>query len=290
MEVGIIGLGIMGGTMARNLLVEEVEVIGYDPSAEASERLALAGGGVASSIAEVTARAPVVITSVATTTAFREVMEAIAVSSSAGVIVLDASTMPLEEKEWAYELLEAAGIVLLDCPISGTGAQAETRDLVFLASGDSQAIVTVTPILEMLGRAVFDLGAFGSGSKMKFVANLLVGIHNAAAAEAMVLAEKAGIEPKLVLEVLVDSAATSRMFQLRFPLMIENRYSPPTAKVSMFVKDLDIISSYAASVESPTPLLDVVAGLYHQANEAGMENLDAAAVCAVLEVRAGITR
>ncbi|HUO47025.1 MAG TPA: NAD(P)-dependent oxidoreductase [Acidimicrobiia bacterium] len=290
MEVGIIGLGIMGGAMARNLLTDGVEVIGYDVAPAASQRWEEAGGGLASSIAEVTTKAPVVVTSVATTKAFREVMESIAASASQGLIVLDASTMPLEEKEWAHGLLATSGVVLLDCPISGTGAQAEARDLVFLASGDSGAIATVKPLLEMLGRVVYDLGVFGSGSKMKFVANLLVGIHNVAAAEAMVLAEKAGIEPRLVLEVLFDSAATSRMFQLRFPLMIENRYSPPTAKVSMFVKDLDIIRAYAASVESPTPLLDVVAALYDQAYAAGMENLDAAAVCAVLETRAAITR
>jgi 3-hydroxyisobutyrate dehydrogenase-like beta-hydroxyacid dehydrogenase len=264
-------------------------VVGYDPATEATERWAAAGGEVAQSIAELAGAAPVIV-SVATTVAYRQVMEELAAVTPAEVVVIDTSTMPLLEKVLAHELLAAHRINLLDCPISGTGAQAETRDLVFLASGDPEAVEHVTPLLTRLSRAVYNLGDFGAGSKMKFVANLLVGIHNVAAAEAMVLAEKAGIDPVRVLEVLYDSAATSRMFQLRFPLMIENRYTPPTAKVSMFVKDLDIITAYARSLGVPTPLLDVVSPLYNQALAIGLAEEDAAAVCRLLEAEAGINR
>jgi 3-hydroxyisobutyrate dehydrogenase-like beta-hydroxyacid dehydrogenase len=288
--VGIVGLGIMGGAMARNLLAAGVEVVGFDVSLEASQRLAEEGGRPLQSVAEVAAVAPKIITSVATSNAFRQVMEELAPAARPGQIVVEASTMALTDKEWAYALLAEREAILLDCPISGTGAQAEARDLVFLASGDSDAIESVKPILEKLGKAVHDLGVFGSGSKMKFVANLLVGIHNVATAEAMVLAERAGIDPGLVEEVLRDSAASSRIFQLRFPLMVDNRYSPPTAKISMFIKDLDLISGYAAEVGSPTPLLDAVRPLYEEAAGLGMADLDAAAVCSVLERRAGIER
>lgn len=288
--VGVIGLGIMGGAMARNLLADGVEVVGYDPATEARDRLASAGGREASSIAELANEAGPVIVSVATMVAYRQVMEELAAAAPAEVVVIDTSTMPLPEKEQAEQLLAAHGVILLDCPISGTGAQAEARDLVFLCSGDVAANEQVKPILTRLGRAVHYLGGFGAGSKMKYVANLLVGIHNVAAAEAMVLAEKAGIDPRQVHEVLYDSAAASRMFQLRFPLMIENRYTPPTAKVSMFVKDLDIITGYARSLGVPTPLLDVVAPIYNQALVTGMADEDAAAVCRLLEAEAGIDR
>jgi 3-hydroxyisobutyrate dehydrogenase-like beta-hydroxyacid dehydrogenase len=276
--------------MARNLLADELEVVGFDVSADASQRLRDAGGRAATSVAEVIESVSLVITSVATTSAFREVMESIATYAREALTVVDASTMSLFDKNWAHDLLSQQGVALVDCPISGTGAQAETRDLVFLASGDPAAIAAVRSVLERLGRVVYDLGPFGSGSKMKYVANLLVAIHNVATAEAMVLAEKAGIEPALVLEVLGDSAATSRIFQLRFPLMIENHYSPPTAKISMFVKDLDIIASYAAGLNSPTPLLDAVRPLYESAMESGMGDLDAAAICSILEQWAGIAR
>jgi 3-hydroxyisobutyrate dehydrogenase-like beta-hydroxyacid dehydrogenase len=276
--------------MARNLLAAGVEVVGFDVSPEASQRLADGGGRPLRSVAEVAAVAPKIITSVATSNAFRQVMEELAPAAHPGQIVVEASTMALADKEWAYTLIAEQEAILLDCPISGTGAQAEARDLVFLASGDPDAIESVKPILEKLGKAVHVLGVFGSGSKMKFIANLLVGIHNVATAEAMVLAERAGIDPSQVGEVLHDSAATSRIFQLRFPLMVENRYSPPTAKISMFVKDLDLISGYAAEVGSPTPLLDAVRPLYDEAVSLGMADLDAAAVCSVLEQRAGIER
>ncbi|HKX75077.1 MAG TPA: NAD(P)-dependent oxidoreductase [Acidimicrobiia bacterium] len=289
-EIGVVGWGIMGGAMAENLLADGVEIIGYDPDPSAALRLAAAGATAAANVSEVARRVRLLIVSVASLTAYQQVTDELAATAPGELTVIDTCTMPLPLREAAALRLAANGIALLDCPISGTGAQAESRDLVFLASGDREAFERARSLLERLGRAVHYLGEFGAGSKMKYVANLLVGIHNVAAAEAMVLAEKAGIDPRQVHEVLYDSAATSRMFQLRFPLMIENRYTPPTAKVSMFVKDLDIITSYAASLGVPTPLLDVVAPLYNQALVTGMADEDAAAVCRLLEAEAGIDR
>jgi len=167
---------------------------------------------------------------------------------------------------------------------------APSRDTVFLASGDADSLAMARPMLEQLGRTVKEVGPFGAGSKVKYVANLLVSIYNVATAEAMVLAARAGLDPALVFDVLYDSAATSRIFQLRAPFMVEGVYEPPTAKVSMFVKDLDVIGSFANSLSCPTPLLAAIRPIYAAAMAQGMADLDGAAVHAVLEQMAGISR
>jgi len=288
--VGIIGLGIMGGAMARNLLTDGIAVVGYDVADEAIRGFEQAGGRPMQSIRDLSRAAALIITSVATTSALADVITQLAANVGAGHLVVETSTMPLADKELARDLISLTGAILLDCPISGTGAQAVARDLVFLASGEPDAIARVTPVLERLGRAVHNLGDFGAGSKMKYVANLLVAIHNVATAEAMVLAEKSGLDLGQVYDVLYESAATSRIFQLRAPMMVRNRYEPATAKVSMFCKDLDIINGYAGSLDCPTPLLATVRPFYEAAMAQGMANADAAVVCTILEQMAGVKR
>jgi 3-hydroxyisobutyrate dehydrogenase-like beta-hydroxyacid dehydrogenase len=206
------------------------------------------------------------------------------------LVVIEASTLPLLDKEAARAALAEKGAVMIDCPISGTGTQAAARDLVFLASGDADSVAAARPLLERLGRTVKEVGPFGAGSKVKYVANLLVSIYNVATAEAMVLAATAGLDPAMVFDVLYDSAATSRIFQLRAPFMLAGVYEPPTAKVSMFVKDLDVIGSFANSLSCPTPLLAAIRPIYAAAMAQGMADLDGAAVHAVLEQMAGIKR
>ena len=109
---------------------------------------------------------------------------------------------------------------MLDCPLSGTGAQARTKDLVVYASGDAQAIQGLMPVFADFSRQAHDLGAFGNGMKMKFVANLLVAIHNVASAEAMVLGMKAGLDPAQIFKLIQSGAGNSRVFELRAPMMV----------------------------------------------------------------------
>ena len=292
-RVGVIGLGIMGGAMARNLLADGIEVAGYDPAAPAAAAFQGAGGSLHTSPLEVGRAADLVLVSVASSAALHAVVtgaDGLEAASRPGLVVIEASTLPLSDKESARAALAEKGAVMIDCPISGTGAQAAARDLVFLASGDPDSITVARPLLERLGRSVREVGPFGAGSKVKYVANLLVSIYNVATAEAMVLAARAGLDPAMVFDVLYDSAATSRIFQLRAPFMVEGVYEPPTAKVSMFVKDLDIIGAFANSLSCPTPLLAAIRPIYSAAIAQGMADLDGAAVHAVLEQMAGIER
>lgn len=281
--IGVIGLGIMGGAMARNMLEKNMPVVGYDISQPAIERFRDAGGIPLASIQGVVEASSVMLLSLPTEAAFCSVVQAIADAGPKGKTVIELSVMPLVAKEQAHAMLGQAGCVLLDCPVSGTGAQAVVRDLVVFASGDMQAYEQVKPVFEAISRKQIYLGDFGNGSKMKFIANHLVAIHNAAAAEAFTLAEKANIDRHTLYEALQDSAGTSRMFQVRGPLMAKKNYTEPTATIAMFLKDLGIISQFAADLHCSTPLFGASALLYEAAYKLGLGAMDTAAVCQVLE-------
>jgi 3-hydroxyisobutyrate dehydrogenase-like beta-hydroxyacid dehydrogenase len=207
-----------------------------------------------------------------------------------GLLVVETSTLPLEAKTRAQAALDATGIVLLDCPLSGTGAQAVNRDLVVLASGDADSCERCRPVFDGFARSTRYVGGFGAGSKMKYVANLLVAIHNVSAAEALVLGMKAGLDPRMVYDVIRDGAGSSRMFEVRGPMMVSGRYQPATMKAEVFQKDIDIIARFAESLGSPTPLFGAATRVYAEILRAGMGAEDTAAVCAVLEREAGIKR
>jgi 3-hydroxyisobutyrate dehydrogenase-like beta-hydroxyacid dehydrogenase len=135
-----------------------------------------------------------------------------------------------------------------------------------------------------------DLGAFGNGSRMKYVANLLVAINNVASAEAMVLGLKAGLDAQTVLDMVSAGAANSRVFELRAPLMVRDRYDHPTMKISLWQKDMAVIAGFARRLGCPTPLFDATVPIYEQAMKTGHADHDTAAVCAVLEKAAGVKR
>src|SRR5262249_3460724 len=177
----------------------------------------------------------------------------IASSNGRGQIVIECSTMPIDVKARGEAQLAAQGKILLDCPVSGTGAQAAAKDLVVFASGDEAAFERCREVLAGFSRAQKYVGAFGNGSRMKFIANHLVTIHNLAAAEAIVLGEMAGLDPALVFDVIADSAGSSRMFQIRGPMMGRGQYDEPTATMTTPVKDLDIIGKFAADLHCRHP-------------------------------------
>src|SRR6201999_4109579 len=150
------------------------------------------------------------------------------------------------------------------------------------ASGDSNAIIKCAPLFADFAKQSADLGAFGNGSRMKFVANHLVAIHNVATAEAMILAERAGLDPKMVVEMVGPGAGGSRMFQMRAPMMVEGVYEPATMKVSTWKKDMAIIAEFADDVGCETPLFTLTQPVYTQAMAMGLGDQDTAAVVEVL--------
>ena len=280
--VGIVGLGIMGGAIAANLLERGWVVHGHDVLPERMQALESAGLRAMANAAEVARHAPILLTSLPTPAAAGQVAAEIAASGAPSRIVAELSTFALADKLAFGSVLEAAGHVPLDCPLSGTGAQAKTRDLIVYASGDSAALARCQPLFADFARQSSDLGAFGNGSRMKLVANLLVAIHNVAAAEAMTLAVRAGLDPERVVEVIGPGAGGSRMFQMRAPMMASGAYEPATMRLSMWQKDMDIIAAFARELDAPTPLFARTAPLYAEALAMGLGEKDTAAVYEVL--------
>jgi putative dehydrogenase len=281
--VGIIGLGIMGGAIARNLVERGWQVIGFDTDPAKNAELSQAKVAIAADIATLTQDAPIIMTSLPTPAAVHKVAQEIASSGQPPRIVIELSTLSLTDKLRFETILQAAGHIALDCPLSGTGAQAKLRDLVVYASGDPKAIETCTGLFADFAKQSADLGGYGNGSRMKFVANHLVAINNVAAAEAMLLAERAGLDPKMVVEMVGPGAGGSRMFQMRAPMMVDRVYEPATMKVSTWKKDMAIIAEFADDVGCDTPLFTLTQPVYTEAMAMGLGDQDTASVFEVLK-------
>jgi 3-hydroxyisobutyrate dehydrogenase-like beta-hydroxyacid dehydrogenase len=158
------------------------------------------------------------------------------------------------------------------------------------ASGDAAAEKRCDAVFKGFARSMHYCGEFGNGSKLKFIANLLVTIHNLSAAEAMVMGLKSGLDLNLVYKVIKDGAGTSRMFEVRGPMMIKGDYRAATMKIDVYQKDIDIIGAFAAKLNIPVPLFEASKAYYSAALSQGMAKEDTAAICAVLEQMAGNPR
>ncbi len=288
--VGIVGLGIMGGAFAKNLAAKGWRVVGYDIDPARCRTMVKLGIAIAKDVADVATKVPVILTSLPSPKALDATVRAIAEAKLPRKIVVEMSTFTIADKRRAERALHKAGHIMLDTPVSGTGAQAAVGDLVFYASGDSQSIAKLKPMFADFGRKAYDLGAFGNGSKMKFVANHLVAINNVASAEAMVLGMKAGLDPQVIFETVKSGAGNSRIFELRAPMMVANDYNRQTMKMSVWQKDMKVIGEFAKEMHCPTPMFDTTLPIYAAAMKSGLEEQDTAAVCAVMESMAKFKR
>lgn len=288
--VGVIGLGIMGGAMARHMANGGFTVFGFDLSADAVESARANGVETLASAAAVAEKADVIICSLPSPLALKAVAEEVAGSSASGCVLMETSTLKIADKEAARDVLAAAGHTLLDCPLSGTGQQAQTGDLAVFTSGAEEAVAKCIPAIEAFSRENKYCGEFGNGSRMKFVANHLVTIHNVATAEAMVLGMKSGLDPALIYDVISTSAATSRMFEVRGKYMVADDYSDVGMSNRLYQKDLQVITDFAADVRCPVNLFASSVQPYRAALEQGHAESDTAAVCAVLEEQARVKR
>jgi len=288
--VGIIGLGIMGGAIARNLAAKGWHVAAFDIDAERCDEARGNGVEIAANATGVAERAEIILTSLPSPAALHAVVPEIVAAETPKRIVVELSTLALADKFAMRDALAQAGHTGLDCPLSGTGSQAKTGDLVVFASGDTSAIEKCRPIFADFSRKTADLGAFGNGSKMKYVANHLVAVHNVATAEALVLGMKSGLDPQTIIEVISSGAGNSRVFELRAPMMAEQKYDPPTMRITTWKKDLDVIGNYAGELGVPLPTFDATLALYSAAKSMGYGGQDTGSVCAVLETMAGLER
>ena len=291
--IGVVGLGIMGSAMAHALLKAGYKVAGYDVVPGACEQLRQWGGEALADATQVAEASEFVIVSLSTSAALTESASRIAAArphaGGSTRVVLETSTLPLEDKARAAEAMQATGSAVLDCPISGTAVRMKERAWTVFCSGDRAAYERVKPMLQVFTDNVPHVGAFGNGMKMKFAANHLVAIYNVACAESVNLARKMGLDPQDVLDLFGSSPVIGTgVMRLRVPFMIKREYTPPTMKVEVWQKDMQVIGDMAREVDCPTPLFNACGPIYSAAMAQGLGQSDTASVSEVLAQMAGI--
>ena len=293
--IGVIGLGIMGGAMAEALRAAAYDVVGYDLRADARQRLKRAGGRPLPSGTAVAGCADVVIVSLATVAALDDAVGKIAAARRSGarprLIVIETSTLPVDDKLRAMRRLKRAGITLLDCPISGTAVRMKQGAWTIFVSGAAAACRRVKPVFGVFTRNAPYVGAFGNGTRMKFIANHMVAIQNVAVAESLTFARKMGLDPQQVWELFATNPVIGTgVYKLRGKFMVDRQYLPATMKVEVWQKDMQVIGDMAKAVDCPTPLFSACVPLFNSAMAQGLSQHDTASVCEVLGGMAAVGR
>ena len=285
MNVGLIGLGAMGGAYAKHLLKNNFKCFGIDLDRNNISKFIQLGGK------EITYdtlfdKVEIVLTSLPSLIAYKDVLNNLKRlgKNNSKKIILDMNTISIDDKNMFKNEINGLNIDMLDSPVSGTGAQAWEADLTVFASGSKELIDKCMNIFKAFSKEVIDVGSFGNGMKFKILANLLVTIHNTAAAEALRLGELAGLDQDMIYKVLGNSAATSVMLQKRMPLMINKNYEPPTASFNIFLKDVDIIRNFIKNNKVTLPTFEGSAKIYDKAEKTLSMNWDTASVYEVLKM------
>lgn len=285
--VGLVAPGKIGLPFAANLIADGYTVWGYRRGS--LDAFAALGGRPAASPKEVAEHADVVFTCVSSADALDDVVggpNGLIAAGRDDLLVVDIGAMALQRKLAVKARLAEAGIEMLDAPVSGTPPMVAARRGVVFGSGDAAAFERAREPLGALGTNVPHLGEFGTGSKLKFVANTLVAVHTAVAAEVMALAGAMGLDLQQVIDTITPSAASSVMFNVRAPLMAEHRSLPANGTVEGLVDVLDAIRATADDAGAAMPLLDTAKGLYERACEQGYGEHDIAVMVSVLEAAA----
>lgn len=291
LTVGVIGLGPMGGNVSGNLLKKGFDVVGYDIKPECMSALEELGLQQTQSAAEVSERADILVTSLPNADSLDQVIDGVLEQPKPGQILIECSTLTVEQKLAAHERLRGGDKILLDSPISGTPPMLAKMMASVYVSGDEAAYKECVPVLEGFAATNFYVGEVGNGSRMKFLANYLVHVHVAAAAECIVMGEKAGLDPELVQTVLTKGAGGSRMLEIRGAMMAKSDYREGGGTMfDVYEKDAAIITDFAATVKSPIDLYVVSRQRFNSAIALGLGHLDTSAVCKAIEVAAGVHR
>jgi 3-hydroxyisobutyrate dehydrogenase len=257
----------MGGNIAGNLLKNDFNVIGFDILPDRMAALDELGLEKTASVTEVAERADVLISSLPNAGALENVVEGVLRHDKPGQILIECSTLTVEQKLAAHE---KASIYV---------------------SGDESAYNSVQSVLKGFTATSFYVGDVGNGSRMKFLANYLVHVHVTAAAECIVMGEKAGLDPTLVHTVLKESAGSSKMFEIRGAMMAKSDYREGGGTMfAVYEKDASVITEFAASVQSPIDLYVSSRQKFNSAIALGLDHLDTSAVCKAIETAAGIDR
>jgi putative dehydrogenase len=290
-KVAVIGLGSMGSGMAQSLLRAGHAVTGCDLSKAARDRLDAAGGKAFATPAEAAANADIAIIVVLNDAQTEGVLfgETGAVAAMRpGAMVISSATMPPASAKGFADRAAQSGILYLDAPISGGSVKADAGKLTIMASGSADAFRAARPALDAMAETVYELGdEAGIGASFKIVNQLLAGVHIAAACEAITFAKKLGLDINRVFEVITKSAGNSWMFENRIPHVLDGDYLPRSA-VSIFTKDLGIVTELGRKEKFPLPSASSALQLFIMAEAAGMGGDDDASVARLLAGIAGV--
>ena len=287
--IGLIGLGAIGMPAAKNLIERGYQVHGYRRSSMAE--FAAAGGQPANSPRDLAGQCPVIITCLPNAASLEEVVvgpNGVLAAGRRDLVVVDLSMLKLSDKERMREAAARSNATLLDAPISGLPSMVTQRTAVIFVSGDRQAYEAAKAPLDAITDKALYLGEFGVGTKMKFAANLLVGVHILATAETLALSAKAGLPLEQVIKISSPSAATSLQFQVRAPMMAQHNWDTALASVTNFLKDMETIAGYADEIGCPAPLIHATRDYFARAVKQGLGEKDVAAVYAVVAGESGI--
>jgi len=274
-RVGCIGLGRLGWPLAANLIASGFEVSGY--RRHAPEDFAAIGGRPAASPAELAEHADVMISCLPNEKALEQVISGpsgLLAAARAGQILIEVSTLPINEKQRQCVRLAAAGVAMLDCPLSGNPDFARARKAVAFVSGDADAMLRARPAINGFTDCAIELGAFGNGSRMKYLANMLVAVHCMAAAEAFNAGARVGLAPELIAEALNMGAAASRQLTVRAPVVSGARAGQQRGNLGAAHNEFPTIDNFLRSIGAATPLFDTAKQFYEASAAAGFGGLD----------------
>ncbi len=282
--VGFIGLGLLGHALATRVLAAGHAVVGYDVLAEKVDTLVALGGKAAATPADVAVRTEAICVVLPTLASVEDTIlgaDGIAAHARAGTVVIQMSTISPTLTERLAREATARGLAFLDCPVSGTSAMVARGDGIIICGGEPAVFARTRPILGAMLPRVIHVGPAGHAMLLKLVANLLVGVHSLAAAEALTMARRGGLDIDRVMEVLTAGAANSRMLEVRGPLITREEF-PAQMKLELFLKDLHLIQDAARALGAPIPLTDVAERFYAAALRAGRGAEDLSVVVTAL--------
>jgi 3-hydroxyisobutyrate dehydrogenase len=288
--VGFIGLGNMGGPMALNLVKHGFSLVVHDIDPAKADIWRTRGATVADSAEGVAAKVERTICMVETTGQAEAVIageRGIIRGAQSGHIVVCMSTIdPLVARRLA-EQLATRGIAMIDAPVSGGTERAASGELSIIVGGATKTVAACQDLFGAMGAKVFHVGALGQGLAMKLVNNMLVQVNTVAVAEALVLGVKAGLDPKVIYDVVRASTGNSFAFETRVPKILRRDFSPG-GTVDISFKDQELETAFAKQLGVPVLLANVSQQVYQMARAAGFNKEDGSAIVKVLERLAGV--
>ena len=293
-SAGIVGLGVLGSAITQYLLEQDWKIHGYDISANALNQLQkFTAFKPCTSPADVINNQEITLLCLPSAASLEIVMKDLLSNSlphSKQPLLIELSTLPVDSKIAALKIAQDNNIRMVDSPVSGNRIVALNGKLSAYLSGIRQDTEIAKPLLDAFCHKVTEVGDFGNGSKMKLIGNILNLVHNSVTAEVMVLGMKVGLEPELIHKAISGTFSSSAVFEGRGKLMVDNNYAVEGMNFSTPIKDSEFITKLAKDHFVPLPIYQVALQYYLAAMAQGYEDLDAAAVCAVVEKNTNLNR